>query len=278
MFFIAPTVAYSISTQVLVYPAAMLSTVQSAILENTGGILHGFFTRDGGVSEGPFCSLNCSSSQDDGALVAENCRRVARHFTSGTDVLYIPNICHSANAVYVDRESALVTPVHPADAVVTSERNLPVAVLSADCAPILLADPSAHVVAAVHAGWRGALHGVLDNTVALMLRHNAQCERIVAAIGPCIHQSSYEVGPDFMEKFLEDDKENTRFFIVPPGCTRPHFDLPGYVASRLAQLGVVNCETIPICSRNDNRFFSYRRNCAEGIKGFGCQPSVIMLA
>lgn len=256
----------------------MLTPILSPSLSSLSGVRHGFFTREGGVSKGAaFASLNCSFSQDDCSLVCENRRLVAQHLLSLESNLFIPSLCHGTEVVRVDGTSRNVSATM-ADAVVTTEPGLAIGVLSADCAPILLADASAGVVAAVHAGWRGALGGVLENTVSSMKECGASEGRIVAAVGPCIRQEWYEVGPEFEERFLSEAPWSKQFFAVPAGGRKAHFNLPGFVMATLQRLGVASCEDLNICTRAEDRFFSYRRHTAQNITGFGCQASAILLA
>jgi len=202
------------------------------------GARHGFFGREGGLSEGIYASLNAGAgSNDDPQAVIENRRRIAGAF--GADALVGVHQVHSPDVVFV---SAAWPGERPhADALVTATPGLVISVLTADCAPVLLADVGAGLVAAAHAGWKGALGGVLEATVALMREHGAGA--IKAAIGPTIHQASYEVGPEFEATFLAVDPANARFF-APGASGKAHFDLPAFCAARLAVLGV-ETETLP---------------------------------
>lgn len=252
-----------------------LEPLQSALLSGQPQVQHGFFTRHGGVSQGLFSSLNGSLSQDTEQAVFRNRQLVGKHLGSDQSALFVPRLCHSAKVVFVDKESLLV-PAPEADGVVTTTRKLAIGVLDADCAPVLLADTNAGVVGAAHAGWRGALNGVLDNTVNLMVQHGAELANIRAAIGPCIQQSAYEVGPEFMESFVANDPDNEALFKVFEEGGRPYFDLSGYVLKRLERLKIGQCERSNVCTMGDERFFSYRRSRARGEQGFGCQISAIM--
>lgn len=255
----------------------MLSPLFSHDISELPGVTHGFYTRAGGVSEGPaFASLNCSLSQDDKDRVRENRRRVGAHLGANRDALYIPSLCHSARATFVSWATAGDAPP-AADGVVTTARGLAIGALAADCAPVLFADVEAGVVGAVHAGWRGALAGVVDATVDLMVKNGARVDRIRAAVGPCIRQPNYEVGPEFVKQFLQADPANARFFVVPYPGAREHFDLARYVGHRLERIGLKDPEDVGVCTFADERMFSYRRNNKAGIKGFGCQVSAVML-
>ena len=190
----------------------MPSPLEAENLKNLPGIRHGFFTRQGGVSEGIYASLNCGfGSSDDPELVAENRKRVARHLGAtyeGVVTLYQE---HGTTAIEVSGPVARGA-LPRADAVVSATPGLVIGVLAADCAPVLLADPEARVVAAAHAGWRGAVAGIIDSAIAQMERLGARRERISAAVGPCINQAAYEVGPEFEAQFLSRDPASSRLF------------------------------------------------------------------
>ena len=230
---------------------------------------HGFFTREGGVSAGPFASLNCSlSSPDDPARVAENRARVARFL--GAETLLGLNQIHGPEVVTV----AAPWPERPrADAMVTNRPGLALGIVTADCAPVLLQDAEAGVIGAVHAGWRGALAGVLEAAVAAM--HALGARSIVASIGPCIQQPSYEVGPDLRNAVLAHDPAHARFFAEGrPGHWQ--FDLPGYCAARLA--GISRIDPMQADTFADEaRFFSHRRRTLANAGPIGHQVSAIVL-
>ena len=236
------------------------------------GLRHGFFTRAGGVSGGVWASLNCGpGSDDDPAAVAENLRRVAE----AMDVSRVARVrqVHSARAVAAEDWE---TPPE-ADAVVTDRPGLALGVLTADCAPVLLADRGAGVVGAAHAGWRGALGGVLAAAVAAMERLGADRARTVAAVGPCISQAHYEVGPEFLDAFLAEDPEAHRFFAGGPNG-RPMFDLPGWCLARLRGMGL-SAEWIGRCTYADpDRFHSHRRMRHAGEADYGRLASVVVCA
>jgi YfiH family protein len=242
------------------------------------GIRHAFFTRIGGVSEGLYASNNCGfGSADHPDNVASNrARSAARLDASAADLVTVHQI-HSADAVRVDapwlRESA-----PRADGMATATPGIVLGILTADCAPILLADPEARVIGAAHAGWRGALGGVLEATVRAMTGLGAAPSRIVAGIGPCIAQRSYEVGPEFPASFLADDPRNEMFFQPAAAAGKWLFDLKRYVASRLDGIGVQRITMMPndTCAEED-RFFSYRRACQRGDRDYGRLLSAITL-
>ncbi len=240
------------------------------------GVKHGFFGREGGVSSGIYASLNAGTgSNDDPANVLENRRRIAEAFGIERDHLVGVHQVHSPTAVFIDAPWPGERP--RADALVTTAPNLAISILTADCTPILFADTEAAVIGAAHAGWRGAIGGVIEATVSLMEEHGAKRERIAAAIGPCIHQNSYEVGPEFEAEFLAADPAFTRFF-APGSGDRFHFDLPGFCASRLEAAGVRNIETLPLDTYAEStHLHSHRRSVHEKAGDYGRNCSVIML-
>lgn len=218
---------------------------------------HGFFTRRGGASSGVFEGLNCGyGSSDQTNVVATNRARVAEAMQVDPVALVGVHQYHSAEVVTMTGP----TDVRPkADAMVTATPGLALSILTADCQPVLFADAQNGVIGAAHAGWGGALGGVLEATVDAMETLGAKRAQIQAVIGPCISQAAYEVGPDYMERFLEDDPENARFF-VQGKADRVQFDLPGYGLKRLRDAGV-NAEWTRHCTYSDPaRFFSYRRS------------------
>lgn len=240
---------------------------------------HGFFTREGGVSSGIYASLNCSlASGDDVANVAENRRRVLAELGLPAEALATVYQVHSPDIVTVD-EPWPHDRRPKADAMLTKRKGVALGILTADCTPVLFADERAGIVAAAHAGWRGAVGGVLEATVQAMLHEGASLTRLIAAIGPCIGFNSYEVGPEFPAPFLAQDPENARFFRAAPRPRHHLFDLPGYVRARLQVAGVQHIDgTGGDTAREDERFFSYRRTCRAGEKRYGLQISAICLA
>lgn len=238
------------------------------------GVAHGFFTRDGGVSQGIYAGLNGGQgSNDDGDAVAENRDRIRAHLDA--DHLISVHQVHSDVAEVVTGPWPGDRP--KADAMVTNRPSLALGILTADCAPVLFADRKAGVVGAAHAGWGGALGGVLETTVAAMEGLGAERGRIAAVIGPVISQRAYEVGPEYVERFLDDDPENARFFAGGNG-DRAMFDLPGYCLGRLRAAGVALAEWTGHCTYSDEaRFYSYRRACHRGEPDYGRLVSAIML-
>jgi hypothetical protein len=257
----------------------MLEPFTADCLSILPGIRHGFFTRQGGVSSGLYRSLNCGAgSNDDRVLVIENRSRVAQHLgSSHGDVVTLYQV-HSAEALIIDRPMARED-LPQADALVTKRRGLAIGVLTADCAPILFADPRAKVVAAAHAGWRGALSGVVEATIQKMLELGAAKRDIRAAVGPCISQAAYEVGPEFEAEFTSKNSALACFFIRKPGHPRPYFDLPGFVQSRLKALDLATIEMAAHCTyANESLFYSYRRSQHRREPDYGRQISAIVVA
>ncbi|HXM85826.1 MAG TPA: peptidoglycan editing factor PgeF [Stellaceae bacterium] len=243
------------------------------------GIRHGFFTREGGVSAGLYASLNCGFvPKDEPARVAENRARAMKNLDLAAADLATAKQVHGTEAVVVEkpwREDAAPR----ADALVTRVPGLALGILTADCAPILFADAEAGIVGAAHAGWRGALKGVIESAVAAMEDLGASAPRICAAIGPCIARASYEVGPEFPGHFLALDPANAAFFAPAPRPGHFLFDLPGYAAKRLKALGLKRVEISGADTASDaGRFFSYRRACLKGEAGHGLGLSAIALA
>lgn len=241
------------------------------------GLRHAFFTREGGASEGVYASLNGGvGSRDAPAAVAENRARMARALDLDAERLPIPYQVHSPDVVAVSE------PWSPArrprcDALVTDTPGLALGVTGADCGMILFADPEARVIGAAHAGWKGALTGVIEATVAAMVGLGASSSRIRAALGPCIAQASYEVGAEFVEAFAADEAAG-RFFVPSRNEGRSMFDLHGYIGERVRRAGVVVFEDSGLDTYADEaRFFSYRRATHRKEADYGRLVSAIAL-
>lgn len=236
---------------------------------------HGFFTRKGGASSGVFDGLNCGKGSSDQAdVVAINRGRVADAMEVAENHLISVHQVHSAIAVPVN---APPDAVPKADAMVTATPGLALAILTADCQPVLFADRHAGVIGAAHAGWRGALDGVLEATLDAMVQLGATRAQTAAVIGPCISQRAYEVGPEFLDQFLAEDPEYARFFAGGEG-DRLHFDLAGFGLHRLREAGIGQCEWTRHCTYSDaTRFFSYRRSVHQREADYGRLISVIRL-
>jgi YfiH family protein len=246
-------------------------------LASLTGVRHGFFTRAGGVSDGVYASLNVGlGSRDSPERVRENRRRAAAFFGLREDRLITAYQVHSARAVVADGPWSGAAP--QADALVSATPGLLLGALSADCAPILLADAEARIVAAVHAGWKGALDGIIGAAVEALLARGAARERLVAAVGPCIAQKSYEVGLEFETRFVADRADFARFFVSGETLDKRRFDLPGFVLARLAEAGVADAEWVgaDTCAETES-FFSNRRAVKRGEADYGRLLSAIML-
>lgn len=248
-------------------------------LSGLSGIRHGFFTRKGGVSSGHFASLNCGyGSGDDPAKVTENRRLALARLSAEAGQLVTAFQVHSNRVALVEeaweREAA-----PQVDALVTRNAGIALGILTADCVPVLFADAQSKVIGAAHAGWRGARDGVLDAVVALMCDQGATRERTTAVVGPAIAQDSYEVGPELAEDFLALDKGNGRFFANSSRPGHKMFDLKGFVAKRLRDLGLGQIGVRPEDTYSEPaRFFSYRRCCHLNEEDYGRGLSAIMLA
>ncbi len=226
-----------------------------------GAVRHAFFTRRGGVSRGIYTSLNCGrGSGDSQAAVEANRARAMAALDLPSSALFTNHQVHSANVVVVD-EGSDPEVRQEADAFVTARPNVALGVMTADCAPVLFSSPEDGVIGACHAGWRGAVGGVCEATIDAMIELGARPDGIRAAIGPCIGFESYEVGPEFPEPFLTQDRENARFFEKAPRDGHFLFDLSGYLVRRLTTAGIgeifrLDCDTC----RDEANFFSYRRS------------------
>lgn len=253
-----------------------LPVVTSPLLD-LPGVRHAFFTRKGGVSQGIYDSLNVGrGSGDEAADVTENRARAAAHFGLAPKALSTCYQIHSPTVLITDAPFGDDRP--EADGVATKSGGVICGALAADCAPILLADAQARVVASAHAGWKGALAGVAESAVARMIDLGADPARIVAVVGPCIGQASYEVGLEFRDAFTTEDPAYEAFFAPGETVEKRMFDLPGFVLSRLRASGVQTCEWVghDTCAEED-LFFSNRRAFKRGERDFGRLLSAIVL-
>jgi len=252
-----------------------LTTLSSPDLTGLPGIAHGFFTRKGGVSRKIHAGLNCGpGSTDDPMAVTINRDLVRRHI--GARHLLTVHQHHSPDVVTVtDRFEG---PRPKADAMVTRVPGLALGVLSADCGPLLFADADAQVIGAAHSGWKGALDGVLQATVTAMEALGARRDRISATLGPTLAQASYEVGPEFRDRFLAMDAENARYFHQPDDAPRPFFDLPGFIRRQAEVAGVARFHDLARDTYPEQElFYSYRRSVHRGEPDYGRLISAIML-
>ena len=246
-------------------------------------VRHGFFSRQGGISTGIYggihAGLNCGyGSDDEPDAVRQNRQRVAESLTVEEEALVTVHQIHSATAIVADQ------PWRPGDApradgMVTATPGLALGILTADCTPVLFAEAEAGVIGAAHAGWRGALSGVLEATVQTMEDQGAQRSRIRAVVGPCIAQTSYEVGPEFKTKFIHQDIGYGQFFIPAAKPKHYQFDLAGFVMARLTILNLCSCHDLALDTyADDEKFYSYRRSCHRNESDYGRQISAITLA
>jgi YfiH family protein len=252
--------------------------IRSPMLENAAkdGIRHGFFTRVGGVSQGLYKGLNTGvGSNDDPEKVAENRRRVAAWMGVGRESLLSVYQIHSPDVIVVRK--AFSPPRPKADALVTDRSGLAIGASAADCGPVLFADPEGHVIGAAHAGWKGALTGVLENTITAMEGLGAKRERIIAVLGPSISQKNYEVGPEFVERFVAADRDNDRYFMPSGKPGHALFDLNLYTVDRLARAGVEASQLGRCTYAEEDMFYSYRRATHRKEADYGRLISAIAL-
>jgi YfiH family protein len=251
-------------------------TFGSSLLSAIPGLRHAFFTREGGVSGGIYQGLNGGlGSNDDAAHVAENRRRMAGQMGVAPDRFLSLHQIHSPDAVVATGPWSGDKP--RADALVTRTEGLAIGVTAADCGPILFVDPAARVIGAAHAGWKGALTGIVESTVDAMEKLGADRSGVVAAIGPLIRQHSYEVGGEFVERFLDADAENAAYFIPADRAGHSMFDLAGYIRMRLEKAGVLMIDDIGVDTYSDERFYSYRRSVHRKEPDYGRHVHAIAL-
>jgi len=240
-------------------------------------ITHGFFTRQGGISSGIYDSLNIGPSSNDAAKnVSANRKAIVRHLGLADDDVLTTWQHHSADVVVATHNWLENRP--KADAIVTATPNLPIAVVTADCGPVLYCDPENNIIGATHAGWRGATGGVLEATVDKMLELGADRNNIHATLGPTISAANYEVGPEFVDNLITGDNANDRFLSPSPNSGHAFFDLPNYILDRLKSAGVSASWTGQCTYADEARFFSYRRMTHRGEADYGRQISAITIA
>jgi YfiH family protein len=254
-----------------------MMTVTSSLLSAVPGLRHAFFTREGGVSSGIYSALNAGlGSNDDQALVAENRRRMAEHVGVAPERFLSLHQIHSPDVLVADA-SWPSGPRPKGDALVTKTPGIALGVSAADCGPVLFVDPNAGVIGGAHAGWKGALTGVLESTISAMEKLGASRSGIIAAIGPLIRQESYEVGNEFVARFIEADAENAMFF--NPSVREEHamFDLGGFIRKRLEAAGILMIDDLGLDTYADERFFSYRRSVHRKEPDYGRHAHAIAL-
>ena len=254
-----------------------LEPVLSTTISDFGStISHGFFTRKGGVSEGIYNSLNVGLGSDDKQdSVAANRQLICRALGAEVERLATVSQIHSADVAIIEQAMTVDRP--RADALVTNVPGLAIGILTADCGPVLFADVQAGVIGAAHAGWKGAMGGVLENTVLKMIELGARRENIIATLGPCISQANYEVGPEYLSTFLNSDMSNNRYFVPSEKEGHSMFDIASYVVDRLLSSGV-SAGSVNMCTYQDaGRFYSYRRSVHKNEPDYGRQISAIML-
>lgn len=251
--------------------------IEAPELASYPNLHHAFFTRRGGVSEGIYASLNGGlGSSDDPARVAENRRRMAQELNLKPEALISVHQVHSADAVIVEGPWTGERP--KADGMATTVPGLALAITTADCGPVLFADPHVGVIGAAHAGWRGAVTGILEATIQAMEQLGARREKIVAVLGPTISQAAYEVGPELAERVAGTNPDAESFFAPSERENHFMFDLPGYIGMRLEAAGIGEFANLGLCTYSDEeRFFSYRRTTHRGESDYGRLISAIVL-
>lgn len=254
-----------------------IAPITSAKLAGVPGLRHAFFTREGGVSEGIYDSLNGGiGSNDEPARVVENRRRMAETLHVAPTRLLSAYQIHSARvAIASEPWDAASRP--RADAMVTRVPGLALGITTADCGPVLFADPQARIIGAAHAGWNGAFSGVLEATIAVMEGLGATRANLIAAIGPLIRQQSYEVGAEFVARFTQEDAGNAAFFVPSTRADHAMFDLAGYIHARLTRAGILSIDDVGLCTYADPRFFSYRRSVHRSEPDYGRNIHAIVL-
>ncbi len=252
--------------------------IESPVLAELAGIRHAYFTRHGGVSDGLYASFNTGLGSDDSREnVLANRARACAYLGVEPEVLATPYQIHSPTAVHV-RDVWLPGEGPRADALVTDRPGIAVGVGTADCGPVLFAEPEAGIIAATHAGWKGAIGGVLESTIDLMEDLGADRRRISAVLGPTIAATAYEVGQEFFDHFVADNAVNSRFFTAADRADHAMFDLPAYILDRLTHAGIRFAEALNLCTYADpQRFFSFRRATHKSEADYGRLLSAIVI-
>ena len=250
--------------------------IKSKKLAKLKNLKHGFFNSSGGKSKGIYQSLNCGpGSKDLSVNVKKNLEVVKKKISNSAKNIFLLNQIHSNKLVYIDNNYKL-TKKPKADAVITNQKNLPIAVLTADCVPILIHDNKKRIVAAIHAGWKGAFKGIIDKVIKFMVKKGCSLKNITAVIGPSISVKNYEVKDDFMKKFIKKDKKSLKYFKIENN--KLYFDLSQYVYSQILQNKIKNIDTIKLDTFDiKNKFFSARRALSLKQNDYGRNISIIML-
>ena len=250
--------------------------IKSKKLARLKNLKHGFFNSSGGKSKGIYQSLNCGpGSKDLSVNVKKNLEIVKKKISNSAKNIFLLNQIHSNKLVYIDNNYKL-TKKPKADAVITNQKNLPIAVLTADCVPILIYDNKKRIVAAIHAGWKGAFKGIIDKVIKFMVKKGCSLKNITAVIGPSISVKNYEVKDDFMKKFIKKDKKSLKYFKIENN--KLYFDLSQYVYSQILQNKIKNIDTIKLDTFDiKNKFFSARRALSLKQNDYGRNISIIML-
>ena len=250
--------------------------IKSKKLARLKNLKHGFFNSSGGKSKGIYQSLNCGpGSKDLSVNVKKNLEVVKKKISNSAKNIFLLNQIHSNKLVYIDNNYKL-TKKPKADAVITNQKNLPIAVLTADCVPILIYDNKKRIVAAIHAGWKGAFKGIIDKVIKFMVKKGCSLKNITAVIGPSISVKNYEVKDDFMKKFIKKDKKSLKYFKIENN--KLYFDLSQYVYSQILQNKIKNIDTIKLDTFDiKNKFFSARRALSLKQNDYGRNISIIML-
>ena len=250
--------------------------IKSKKLARLKNLKHGFFNSSGGKSKGIYQSLNCGpGSKDLSVNVKKNLEVVKKKISNSAKNIFLLNQIHSNKLVYIDYNYKL-TKKPKADAVITNQKNLPIAVLTADCVPILIYDNKKRIVAAIHAGWKGAFKGIIDKVIKFMVKKGCSLKNMTAVIGPSISVKNYEVKDDFMKKFIKKDKKSLKYFKIENN--KLYFDLSQYVYSQILQNKIKNIDTIKLDTFDiKNKFFSARRALSLKQNDYGRNISIIML-
>ena len=251
--------------------------IRSKKLEKLKEISHGFFNRNGGKSKGIYKSLNCGLGSNDKKINIQKNLKIAKNkISKNSKNILLVNQTHSQKYIYINNSNKIKSKRVKADAIITNQKKLPIAILTADCVPILIYDDALKIIAAIHAGWRGAYKGIINNVIKFMIKKGSKIENIHAAIGPSISQKNYNVKKDFLKRFLKKNKKNKVFFKKRKNLI--YFNLPKYVKSQLISNKISNIDHINIDTYDyKNNFFSARRSLRLNHDDYGRNISIIMI-